>query len=139
MIHAPVRPAFGVVANRAGIENDDVGLLGRSRNAVAGGDGAFGDVARVGLIHLAAEGLDIDPGHVGPVRLRSERKLPCLPQLPLQSSAVRTSARARSSTGSSAGAWRSSRIRPASRATVSTPSAIGGAASSAWSIPPASI
>ena len=38
MIHAAVRAAFGVVAHRAGIEHDDVGLFGRGRNAVAGGD-----------------------------------------------------------------------------------------------------
>ena len=62
MVHAPVCAALGIVAHRARVNDDDVGFFGFDGDAVAGGGRAVGNVLGVGLVHLAAEGFDVNPG-----------------------------------------------------------------------------
>jgi hypothetical protein len=52
---------LGLLAHRAGVEQDEVGLFGVVRRGVAlGGFEHIGHLVRVVLVHLAAEGLDVD-------------------------------------------------------------------------------
>src|SRR5690606_27483957 len=58
---------LGPLADGAGVEQEDVGAFGLGGEAVAQGREGAGDELGVELVHLAAEGLEIDGpvGHTG--------------------------------------------------------------------------
>ena len=74
MIHATVRAALGVVAHRARVEHDDVGFFGLAATLYPADGRAIGNILRVGLVHLAAEGFDVDAGHAPPGLLGGRRR-----------------------------------------------------------------
>ena len=62
---APQHPFLGMLANRAGVEQDDVGVFGTAGGGVAGAAQHPADQLGVGDIHLAAVRLDKDPRRRG--------------------------------------------------------------------------
>jgi len=61
----PEHARLGVLADRTGVEEDHVGGLGRVRALIAVGGQMTEHELRVGQVHLAAIGLDVDARHAG--------------------------------------------------------------------------
>ena len=75
--HLPDRPLLGVRAHRAGVQEDDIGILLAVGDSVALGGEHAEDFLGVPLVHLATVGLKVHGlGHRGPIvhpGLRQER------------------------------------------------------------------
>ena len=55
-----VRAPLGVVSDRARVDDQDGCVFGTMHDRVAGAGRTFGDVVRIGFVHLAAERFDVD-------------------------------------------------------------------------------
>src|SRR5262249_424747 len=53
---------FGMLTNRAGVEQDDIGIFGLVGCRISGATQHCGHRLRIGDVHLASVGLEVDPG-----------------------------------------------------------------------------
>jgi len=61
--HVPKRLLLGLIPDRAGIHEDDIGVIGLRRDREAALDEHLGDLLGVALVHLASKGSEKDFRH----------------------------------------------------------------------------